>query len=1676
MMIATENRGRTSQRAKNTAKASLSEMNELAKVFNSGQLAESEQLAIRFTQSYPSDGFGWKVLGAIWQRQGLMNEAGDALKKAAAYLPQDSEAQYNLGNFYYDQQQLEAASIHYKNAIKLAPRFAKAHYNLGNVQKSQNELEQAKISYQNTLKIDPKNVQAACNLAQVFYEQELFSEAIIYFKQALQGQMDFAAAHVGLGASLQAIGELVEAEKSFRLAISINPNDTEAHQNLGGLLKDLARLEEAAQCYRTALTITPENADVYTKLGSILKAMGKSSEASDCFAKALSINPMQEEVQNDLGLALADQGRFAEAETCYQKAIEIAPKFWKAYNNLGLALYGMARFKEAESAFEEAIELNPHEALIFSNLSLPLVAQGKIKQAEISLKRAIEITPDYVNAYINLGTNYLAQGLAQKAESAFNDALKIDRNSTKARSNLLFTLNYSGSHSADFRLEQASQYGQIVDKNVSEIFTSWQHRLPAKRLRIGLVSGDLRQHPVAYFLENWAKHIDVSRFELIAYSTDLREDEFTARLKPYFSGWKSLVGLSDQVAAELIHHDGIHILMDLSGHTAENRLPVLARKPAPVQVSWLGYFATTGMNTIDYFIADEVGVPEQNKTQFVEKIKYLADTRLCFTAPHSSIEVSNLPALENGYITFGSFQTMVKASEEVLSLWAQVIKATPNSKFRWQCKSLGDSAIAEDLRKRFAKHGIGSEQLILLGSVSRDEYLKAHAEVDLILDTFPYPGGTTTCEALWMGVPTLTLAGDTLIARQGASMLNAAGLAGWVADNASDYIHKALSYCADLTNLAKLRAGLRTQVLASPLFDGQRFANNMEKVILEMWEEYSKSSLFLQSAVKIPASYMQESNTLIESQKLSIEIVSATRYSEADFWTKSALGLSLTRHLKQDDRLSAKISFENTRGLSEVFNAAIDQADKDVTLVFIHDDVWIDEANFADVVAQGLEHFDIIGIAGNKRRLPNQPGWEIVDLNFTWDRQENLSGQIAHCKSAFGPPKVFGDAPSTCELLDGVFLAVRKNSLDNKGVRFDPQFDFHFYDLDFCRTAKKAGLTLGTWLVNLTHQSIGQYGTIRWHEKYQLYLNKWEESETHKNAKPNNVVVNQNHHALQQAIEDVFEIAMAHQNAGRLVEAGKLYQEILGINANHAAANHNLGVIEAGLKSAQVALPYLEIAVQEKPDNEQYWVTYIDALMQSGAIETAMEALTLGQKFGLRPEVAQMLATDFVKEFDRQAQRQEELRLSVLDALQLELQPRDQSLFKIKPELKTGKPVFYIWSPNYTATSSGIKALHLLCDRLNAMGYEAYITAVEVNTTLATPTATKELIEIHKQQARLQIAIYPETQMGNPLLVPNIVRYLLNTPNFFVKTSWFGSFHKDELLLHYADAVAIPWIKSDYLRIQTIDRKIFKPLTNREKVKRSGFLVYSHRVQPDLDKIPDWCNPYQVISMKNPKSPSQLAELYQKAQGLIVFERTMAVVEAMLCGCPIMTSSQFGLDKSVSWYQGYDDVLKAWDFDRNTFTQVAKAMETVGKIYEYNQRCDDKMINMTFDKIISHFQLESTYDVEITPLFGLELAKNNIQKSQFKEAIVIYKQLIVDDPSCVEAYFRLGSALMTIGLFAQALRILKQGEPYLRELPEHKFLDSIRSAYYSTMAEACNELNEQVLALGYFNLAASIGA
>jgi len=369
-------------------------------------------------------------------------------------------------------------------------------------------------------------------------------------------------------------------------------------------------------------------------------------------------------------------------------------------------------------------------------------------------------------------------------------------------------------------------------------YVQWQATAAPTRLRVGLVSGDLRRHPVGYFLDGLLAHLVGGRIELFAYPTNHASDVLTERLRERCAAWRPLYGLSDAAAAQLIHDGGVHVLVDLSGHTAHNRLPVFAFKPAPVQVTWLGYFATTGVSEIDYLLADPVSVPPEDRAHFSEEIWYLPDTRMCFTPPQDAPAVAPPPALVNGFVTFGSFQNLAKLNDDVFALWARVLSALPDSRLRVQTEQLADASVRQRLLQRLKALAIDEERVSLHGMQLRETYLAAHREVDLILDTFPFPGGTTTCEALYMGVPTLTLAGDRLIGRQGASLLAAAGLGEWVARSPEQFVAQAIARARDLAALAALRTGLRSQVLASPLFDAPRFARHLEDALWSMWRRF----------------------------------------------------------------------------------------------------------------------------------------------------------------------------------------------------------------------------------------------------------------------------------------------------------------------------------------------------------------------------------------------------------------------------------------------------------------------------------------------------------------------------------------------------------------------------------------------------------------------------------------------------------------------------------------------------------------------------------------------------------------------------------------------------------------------------------------------------------------------
>lgn len=619
--------------------------------------------------------------------------------------------------------------------------------------------------------------------------------------------------------------------------------DAAAQFRQAGALLAQGRPTEAIAHLERALSIRPDYAEAHFTLAQALRGMGKLAASAASMEKGIALMPNFAEAQNNLGLLYGELGKPDAAVACFRKAIAIRPDLAWAHSNLGNVLTAQGKLPEAIESYRNALAIDPHHVEAWVNLGNTLNAHDDIDAAVESYRRALAIRPAHALAWLNLGAPLQAQGNVDAAIDTFRKALSLRPDLADAHSGLLFLLSFHPAYSPAQRLAEARRYGAVVMSRAKP-FERWPagpgaRGSSARPLRVGLVSGDLRMHPVGYFVESIVSHLDPARIELVAYTTLSNEDETSARLKPRFAAWNSIADSSDEAAAARIHRDAVHILIDLAGHTAHNRLPIFAWKPAPVQVSWLGYFATTGVPTIDYLLADLVSVPESTRDQFTETLWYLPDTRFCFTPPGDAarLEPTPLPALRTARLTFGCFQNALKLNDRVLTAWGRILSALPGARLLLLNRQMRYPAARTRLTDRLQRCGIGSDQLIMVGHLPRDDYLRAHADVDIILDTFPYPGATTTCEALWMGVPTLTLAGDTLVSRQGASLLACAGLDDWIATDVDDYVARALSHAADIDSLARLRSALRPTMLASPLVDAPRFARNLETALEAMWSK-----------------------------------------------------------------------------------------------------------------------------------------------------------------------------------------------------------------------------------------------------------------------------------------------------------------------------------------------------------------------------------------------------------------------------------------------------------------------------------------------------------------------------------------------------------------------------------------------------------------------------------------------------------------------------------------------------------------------------------------------------------------------------------------------------------------------------------------------------------------------
>ncbi len=638
-------------------------------------------------------------------------------------------------------------------------------------------------------------------------------------------------------------GRLQKAEQLYRKILSRSPSNPDALHYLGVLEHQQGRYEKAIEYLEKSLVSSPDNEKALNNLGITLRRLSRHREALSCFEQAAALNPDSPEVHNNLANAYRKLGEIDKALTSYQRAVSLNPGFAQAHNNLGNILRQLGRFDKALLSYKTAGDLTPDDAGIHNNIGITLQLQGRLSHALTSFKHALKIAPGYPEGQNNLGNLLMEKGMVEEASVCYKKAISIRPNFSEAHSNLLLSMNYSskaGSH------EIFDAHKKWAAQHVAESHTvNWDQDCAAdkkQRLRIGYVSPDFRRHPVSCFIEPILTKHNQDDFEIFCYANVVREDGVTARFKALPIIWRNIYPLGDQEAADLIIRDSIDILVDLAGHTQGNRILLFRRKPAPLQVTYLGYPNTTGLFEMDYRITDNLADPPGISDDFCsEKIVRLDHGFLCYQPVKDAPEPSALPALSNGFVTFGSFNNLAKTTPQVIELWAKILLAVPNSRLIMKYKSLADNDTREEVLEIFKSAGIDNayERIELLGfTPTLSEHLKMYNRIDLALDTFPYNGTTTTCEALWMGVPVITLAGENHSARVGVSILSQVNLFEAITGDREEYLKTAVDLAMDTNRLAKLRSGLRNIVSRSPLTDGALFLRSLEAAYQKMWERW----------------------------------------------------------------------------------------------------------------------------------------------------------------------------------------------------------------------------------------------------------------------------------------------------------------------------------------------------------------------------------------------------------------------------------------------------------------------------------------------------------------------------------------------------------------------------------------------------------------------------------------------------------------------------------------------------------------------------------------------------------------------------------------------------------------------------------------------------------------------
>ena len=692
-------------------------------------------------------------------------------------------------------------------------------------------LGSAENIYRKLLLKDARHPDANYLLGLIELERSEYSAAENRIRLARDTLPQSSLYQYNLGRALQGLGKLDEAEQCYRSATRLQTDYLDAEFSLAFLLQERGELQAAITIYHEICANHPNAANAFNNLGNALVQVNRTHAAVKCLRRAIKLSPGNGDYYANLGNALGASRDFNAAMEAYQQSLQLAPDDAATHFNYANLLRDIHQIDQAIVHFRRAIELQPALAAAYNNLGNLYKLLGNIREAIEMLEKAHGLSDGDATTCNNLGTVYVESGYFDKATEMFERAINLNPDYCDTYSNLLYSLHYPANVSEQDLYERHKKWAERFETPfINNREMHLVENTEGRPIRIGYVSGDFRRHSVAYFFETLLKGHNKNRFKVYLYSNVLVDDEVSHRLRERCDFWRPIIGIPDDEAAAQIRQDQIDILIDLSGHTNGNRLLLMARKPAPIQVTWLGYPNTTGLSAIDYRFSDQIADPEGLADQLCsEKLYRLPNGFLCYHGFEQAPAVNDSPLLKNAYVTFGSFNNLTKVTQDVVGAWSRILQALPGSRLLLKSKQLDDRGTRDKYIHWFEEEGIQSSRLDLRGRVAGiAEHLAVYRDIDIGLDPMPYNGTTTTCEALWMGVPVISVAGDCHRARVGASILHHAGLTELIVKDETALLAKIKSLTDEPDQLNALRTGLRQRLLDSPLCDEKGFARQIE--------------------------------------------------------------------------------------------------------------------------------------------------------------------------------------------------------------------------------------------------------------------------------------------------------------------------------------------------------------------------------------------------------------------------------------------------------------------------------------------------------------------------------------------------------------------------------------------------------------------------------------------------------------------------------------------------------------------------------------------------------------------------------------------------------------------------------------------------------------------------------